>query len=54
MKVRHKNSREVFDLTIPCYTKLNGMYGFLVQGGGGVYWIVDNECEYIGSEFEIV
>jgi hypothetical protein len=31
MKVRHKNSGEVFDLKEPVYTKLNGVYGYLTH-----------------------
>lgn len=43
MKVIHKNSREEFDLSVPQYTKLFGMYGYLVMGANSVYFISDGD-----------
>jgi len=58
MKVKHKNSEEEFDLIKPQYTKLFSMYGYLVQGGNDVYFIVTNTEEdlvyTVTEDFEII
>jgi hypothetical protein len=59
MIVQHKNSREYFDLSTLCYTKLFGMYGLLVMlVNQEIYFIAQSEgldCNYeITEEFEII
>lgn len=39
MKVQHKNSQEIFDLTEPRYTKFNGMYGYLTMTKEEIFFI---------------
>lgn len=39
MKAQHKNSLETFDLSEPRYTKLNGLYGYLVMSGKQIFFI---------------
>lgn len=39
MKVQHKCSLEVFDLSEPKYTKFSSVYGYLAMGGENVFFI---------------
>ena len=58
MKVKHKNSQEVFDLDYVVYTKFFGMYGYLfITPLKEVVFIVsvDNKSMYnMTDEFEIL
>lgn len=54
MKVIHKNSREEFDLSVPQYTKLFGMYGYLVMGANSVYFISLDNLTEVTESFEIL
>ncbi len=58
MKVKHKNSQEVFDLDYVVYTKFFGIYGYLfITPLKEVVFIVsvDNKSMYnMTDEFEIL
>ena len=56
MKVQHKNSKEDFDLSVPSYTKLNGIYGYLVMGFKSVWFISDgdNNLREVTEDFNIL
>jgi len=45
MKVRHCYSSETFDLSEPRYTKLYGVYGYLVIGEKQIFWIYNSNDE---------
>ena len=59
MKIRHKNSQEVFE-RFPSWTKLNGSYGYLVfTHDFKVFFFTPDDtvglaCEDITDEFEVM
>lgn len=57
MKVKHKNSQEVFVLDKPTYSKFH-LYGYLVGMNGKVFFIYNNNdlLDYyeVTDEFEIL
>ncbi len=58
MKVQHKCSLEIFDLSEPTYTKFSSVYGYLVMGGENVFFIYDCNEELfkdeVTEEFDIL
>jgi len=58
MKVRHKNSREEFDLNYVVYTKFFSMYGYLVMTPIKEIVFITNvenqDVYYMTDEFEIL
>ena len=50
MKVQHKNSLEVLDLSRPKYTKVNSMYGYLVAGAVGKVFFITCGCDDVVCE----
>ena len=58
MKVQHKNSLEIFDLSEPTYTKFNSVYGYLVMGGEQVFFIyISNDDLFkdnVTEDYEII
>ena len=52
MKVQHKNSKEIFDISSPKYTKLFGSYGYLVMGLNSVFFIIDSD-ENLDNSMEV-
>lgn len=58
MKVKHKNSLEVFDLNEPRYCKFFGMYGILIMTiRKDIYFIVGastDDLHNITDEFEVL
>lgn len=58
MKIKHKNSGEVFDMNFIQYTKLFGMYGYLVMSQNQeivfITSVEEQDFHYVTDDFEIV